>query len=687
MPPDHLRAASPPTPADEFHWLRHLNTPEVLAHLKAEHAHAQAWFEPYREFRQALYGEMLGRIQEDDEEVPYRKGPWWYGSRTARGQQYSVYVRRRGTPEGPEGPEQVLLDHNALAEGRPFLELGDMEVSPDGRLLAFSVDETGALDYTLQVKNLDSGELLPVRIEKTDGVAWAGDSRTLFYLTKDHARRTHRVWRHVLGQRAGQRDELVYEERDELFWVGLERTRDGRFIVISSASKDTTELHVLDAARPASAPRRLLARRKGREALLEHRLGHFYLLVNDRGPNFRLVSMPVMRPSLATALEIVSHRPEVMLEGLDVFAGHLVLAERDRGVQRLQVFDLADGSSHPIALPEELCSVWTSDNEEFDTTQLRLSLTSLVTPESVFDYDMSTRVLTLRKREPVLGGYDPARYASCRMQAEAADGTWVPISLVWRRDLRAPGPQSLLLTGYGAYGVPHDVYFSSTRLSLLDRGVVVAFAHVRGGGDLGRTWYDAGKLAHKMNTFTDFIACAEHLVQAGWTAPAQLVIEGASAGGLLMGAVTNMRPELFRAVVAEVPFLDVIHTMLDESLPLTVGEFLEWGNPKKAADYRVMRAYSPYDNLQRGPYPAIYLRTSLHDSQVACWEPAKYAARLRTLKTDDNPLLLSINLEAGHGGASGRYDALHERAEVLTFMLAQWGLAHGPAPLPAGEKR
>jgi oligopeptidase B len=397
--------------------------------------------------------------------------------------------------------------------------------------------------------------------------------------------------------------------------------------------------------------------------------------------------MPVMRPSLASAREIVGHRPEVMLEGLDVFAGHLVLAERDRGVQRLQVFDLADGSSHPIALPEELCSVWTSDNEEFDTTQLRLSLTSLVTPESVFDYDMSTRVLTLRKREPVLGGYDPARYASCRMQAEAADGTWVPISLVWRRDLRAPGPQSLLLTGYGAYGVPHDVYFSSTRLSLLDRGVVVAFAHVRGGGDLGRTWYDAGKLAHKMNTFTDFIACAEHLVQAGWTAPAQLVIEGASAGGLLMGAVTNMRPELFRAVVAEVPFLDVIHTMLDESLPLTVGEFLEWGNPKKAADYRVMRAYSPYDNLQRGPYPAIYLRTSLHDSQVACWEPAKYAARLRTLKTDDNPLLLSINLEAGHGGASGRYDALHERAEVLTFMLAQWGLAHGPAPLPAGEKR
>jgi oligopeptidase B len=385
--------------------------------------------------------------------------------------------------------------------------------------------------------------------------------------------------------------------------------------------------------------------------------------------------VPAATPALAGATELIAHRADVMIEDVDLFARHMVVSERDQGVQKLRVWDLASGQSHHIAFDETVYSAAGTSNAEFDTTSFRFTFTSLVTPSSVYDYDMDARTLTLKKRQPVLGGYDPTLYASTQIRARAGDGTWVPVSLVWRKDRRDGSPQPMLLDGYGAYGVSNDVYFSSARVSLLDRGVIVALAHVRGGSDLGRTWYDDGKLGKKMNSFTDFIACAEALVAQGFTSPDRLIIEGGSAGGLLMGAVTNLRPDLFKAVVAEVPFVDVINTMLDETLPLTVGEFLEWGNPKKKADYRVMRAYSPYDNLKAAAYPAIYLRTSLNDSQVPYWEAAKYAARLRPLKTDTNPVLLSINLDAGHGGASGRYDALRERAESMTFMLAMWGLA------------
>ena len=658
------------TRIDDWHWLRDIDDPEVRAHLHAENAHARAWLAPLDGLRDTLYAEMLARIQEDDDEVPWRKNGWWQWSRTETGRQYPVYLRRRDTAGAAE---ERLLDLNQLAEGKPFLQLGALEVSPDATLLAYSLDETGALDYTLRVRDLASGTDLPLVIEKTEGAVWANDSRTLYYLSKDEARRTHRLWRHRLGQEGV--DELVLEEPDELFWLDLGKTRDDRWLVVSSASKDTTALWVIDADDPRAAPRAVLPRRTGIELSLDHRDGRFYLLANDRGRNFRLVETSAEAPSLDEAQELIAHRDDVMLEDVDLFARHMVVQERDRGVLRLRVWELASGRSWCVPFDESVYTAEGDVNEEFDTDVFRFEYTSLVTPHSVFDLDMATGERTLRKRQPVLGGYDPALYASEQFMARADDGTEVPVSLVYRRDRRRDEAQPLLMYGYGAYGFASDVYFSSSRLSLLDRGVVFAVAHVRGGGDRGRRWYDEGKLAKKANSFSDFVACAQALIDRGWTAPDRLIIEGGSAGGLLVAAAANLRPELFRAVVAEVPFVDVINTMLDETLPLTVGEFLEWGNPKEPADYETMRRYSPYDNLRRTAYPAMYLRTSLNDSQVPCWEAAKYAARLRTLKTDEHPVLLSINMDAGHGGASGRYDALKERAEVLAYMLWQWGLA------------
>ena len=664
---------------DEYAWLRERDNPEVLSHLRAENAHTEAWFEPLQALRAGLYDEMLARIQEDDDTVPWREHGWWTTQRTAKGQAYATYWRWRDGADPYTA--QAVLDLNVLADGKPYLDLGVFEVSPDGHWLAYSLDETGGLDYTLYIKDLSSGAVLARTWLDTDSVVWAQDSQTLFYVTKDEAKRTHRLWRHHLGQATDQPDTLVFEERNELFWVDVSKTRDDRWVVVGSHSKDTSELRVIDAHRPQGRMRIVVPRRKGREASLDHGHGQFYLLLNDTGPHFRLVTVDAKRPDLQQAVEQVAHRPDVMLEDVDVFSHHLVLSERDRGVQRLRVYALDTGQDHVVSFDEPVYAAEGSINAEFDTATFRFEFTSLVTPHTVYDYDMDTRALTLKKRQPVLGGFEASRYESTQITATAADGTAVPVSLVWRKDLRQPGQaQPLLLEGYGAYGIPNDVYFSSTRLSLLDRGVVVALAHVRGGGDLGRTWYDAGKLAHKMNSFTDFVACAEALIQQGWTQPQQLIIEGGSAGGLLMGAVANLRPDLFKAAVAEVPFVDVLNTMLDDTLPLTVGEYLEWGNPNRRADYRIIRSYSPYDNLRAAAYPAMYLRCGLHDSQVPYWEAVKYAARLRDVKTDDHPVLVSVDLEAGHAGASGRYDALKERAQTLAFMLDQWGRLTPPSP-------
>lgn len=662
------------TRIDDWFWLRHRDDPEVIAHLHAENAHTEAWFAPHGELKQQLYDEMLSRIQEDDDDLPWRKNGWWTWSRTAKGRQYETWLRRR---DEPGAPEEVLLDLNQLAEGKPFLQLGAFDVSPDARLLAHSLDETGALDYTLRVRDLPTGQDLPLAIEQTEDAVWGNDSRTLYYLTKDEAKRTHRVWRHRLG--AGTPDELLYEEADELFWLGLGKTRDDRWIVVSSASKDTTELRVIDADDPAAPPRVVLPRRSGIEMSLDHRHGRFYLLVNDTGRNFRLVETPADARSLESARELIAHRDDVMLEDIDLFERWMVVQERDRGTLKLRVFDLTTGHDWHIPFDETVYSAGGDVNAEFDSDVYRVAYTSMVTPHSIYDVDLRTGERTLMKRQPVLGGYDPALYDSTQIMAMADDGTEVPVSLVWKRALRRGPPQPLLMYGYGAYGIPVDPYFSSSRLSLLDRGVVFAIAHVRGGGDRGRRWYDEGKLERKPNSFTDLVACAEILVAQGWTTPAQLIIEGGSAGGLLVAAAANLRPDLFRAVVAEVPFVDVVNTMLDESLPLTVGEYLEWGNPKEPHHYAVIRSYSPYDNLREAAYPAMYLRAGINDSQVPYWEAAKYAAKLRTLKTDDEPVLLSVNMDAGHGGASGRYDALAERAEVLAFMLAVWGLTAAAA--------
>ena len=661
---------------DDYFWLRNRDDPRVIEYLKAENAHTAAWLAPRSAFRDKLYDEMLARIRQDDDSVPYRNGRWWYATRTLQGQQYPVLLRRAavGTDRrwDPKGRDQVMLDVNELARGKPHLHVEAHAVSPDGRRLAFMTDETGGRDYVLQVKDLDRGRMLPVRIAQLASFAWGADGRTLYYVRFDAAKRPYQLWRHRLG--SGRPDELLQEERDELYALGVALTRDTRWVTLIAESKDVSEVAVLDARRPDARPRVVVPRERGHKADLDHRDGQFYVRINDSGPNFRLVRVDARRPDLAHAEELIAARPDLMIEKAELFRRHLVVTERVAGALQLRVRDLARGREHRIAFDEAAYMVTTEDNAEFDTATLRFRYDSLTTPPTVYAERLDTRERKLLKRQPVLGGYDPALYASERITARAADGTAVPISLVYRKDRRGTGPQPLLLYGYGSYGWPTDPWFSSTRVSLLDRGAVFAIAHIRGGGDLGRSWYEDGKLARKMNSFTDFVACADHLVASGWTTPRQLIAWGGSAGGLLMGAVVNLRPELFKAVVAEVAFVDVINTMLDESLPLTVGEFLEWGNPKLADQYAWMRTYSPYDNLKPGAYPAMLLETGINDSQVSYWEPTKYVAKLRTLKTDANPLLLQVNLDAGHGGASGRFDALRELSLTYTFMLDQWGL-------------
>jgi oligopeptidase B len=663
---------------DEYHWLRERDDPRTLAYLRAENAYADAWFAPHARLTEQIYQEMLSRIQQDDDSVPMRKGDWWYSTRTRHGEQYPHYLRRRAVGAerrwDPDGADETLLDLNAMAAGKAFLRLGVTAVTRDATRLAYTVDHTGGRDYTLHVKDLATGAVDAWSVEQVASAAWANDSRTLYYVTMDETKRASRLWRHVVD--GSSADELLFEERDELFDIGVGKTLDERFVLVGSESKDSTEWRVADADASGDAPfamRTVFARRADIEYDLEHRAGRFYVRINDTGRNFRLVTVDAAAPDLAQAEELIAARDDVMLDAVDVFAEHLAVTERVAGSLQLRIVELVSGEAHTIAFDEPACSVHTSGNAEFETAALRFVYTSMTTPVSTFDYDLKTRSRVLRKRQPV-PNYDASLYASERSFATARDGTLVPISLVYRKDRKAAAPQPLLLYGYGSYGIPIDPAFSQTRVSLLDRGVVFAIAHIRGGGDLGRTWYEAGKMANKQTTFDDFIACAEALIDGGRTAPSLLAIEGGSAGGLLMGAVVNQRPELFRATVAQVPFVDVVTTMLDETMPLTVGEFIEWGNPKIAEQYAWMRAYSPYDNLKPGAYPAMLVRTGLNDTQVAYWEPAKYVARLRTLKTDDRPLLLKINLEVGHGGASGRFDSLREIAEDDVFVLVELGV-------------
>ena len=655
---------------DDYFWLREKDHAEVLAYLRAENAYTDAVMQPTEAFQTALYDEMLARIKEDDQSVPYRRGEYFYYSRTETGKQYPILCRKAGSLAAPEA---VMLDLNLLAEGHQYLGLGAVAVSDDGRRLAYTTDVTGFRQYTLAIKDLRTGALEPDRIEKVVSVAWAADGETLFYVVEDSAKRPYRLYRHRLGATA---DELVYEERDALFNLHVERARSLAYLFAGSASFTTTEVRYLAAGEPAAPWQVLLPREKDHEYHVDHGGDLFYIRTNGGGrKNFRLVTAPVDDPRPDRFVELIPHRDDVMLEDVEVFAGHHVVQERRDGLTRLRVTALPDGASHDVQFPEPAYDAASEANVEFRATTYRFRYQSLVTPPSVFDYDVTSRERTLLKQTEVLGGYDPSRYRTERVHATAPDGTRIPIALVCRADTPRDGTSPLLLTGYGAYGLPYPVLFSSSRLSLLDHGVAVAIAHVRGGGELGKRWHDAGRMLRKRNTFSDFIAAAEFLIESGDTAPDRLVIEGGSAGGLLIGAVLNMRPDLCRAAVLRVPFVDVITTMLDESLPLTVGEFEEWGNPKIPEHYAYMKSYCPYTNLAARPYPAMLLRTSLNDSQVMYWEPAKYVARLRALKTDENPLLFTINLEAGHGGASGRYDHLHEIAFDYAFTLTQLGRA------------
>ena len=661
---------------DNYFWLREKSNPDVLAYLEAENAYTDSLTAPSAALQETLYQEMKGRIQETDLSVPYRYGGFFYYSRTEEGRQYPVRCRKPGSLEAEE---QVTLDLNALAEGHSYLGLGAYAVSDDGHLLAYSTDVTGFRQYTLQVKDLRTGELLPDRIEKVVSVVWAGDNRTLFYTVEDDAKRSYRLYRHTLGR---AEDTLVYEETDALFSVYAQRSRSTAFLFLTSASSKTTEVRYLPGDRPDGEWSLFRPRETDHRYYVDHHGDRFYVrtdkdkTVGD-AKNFRIVSAPLDAPADWT--EFLPHDPAVKREDMDFFKSHAVISEREGGLEQLRVIklgsDLAGGDAHLVSFPEPAYSVRLDMNPEFDTQTVRYQYQSLVTPASVYDYDMDTQAATLLKQTPVLGGYDPAEYVSVRLHAPASDGTLVPISLVSKKGTPGDGTAPLLLQGYGSYGFPYPVSFSSARVSLLDRGVTVAIAHIRGGGELGEDWREAGKMHRKRNTFTDFIACAEHLISEGYTSPDRLAIQGGSAGGLLMGAVINLRPDLFRAVLSQVPFVDVLNTMLDDTLPLTIGEYLEWGNPNVKEDYEYMRTYCPYTNLEAKAYPALLVKTSLNDSQVMYWEAAKYVAKLRALGTGDAALLLKTNMGAGHGGSSGRYDALRETAFDYAFLLGELGAA------------
>ena len=659
---------------DDYFWLREKTSPKVVAYLEAENAYARAVLKPTEALQERLYNEMLGRIKQTDLSVPYRDRGWWYYTRTEEGKQYPVFARKRGTLEAPE---EILLDLNELAKGQAFMSLGAFTVSDDGNLLAYSYDSTGFRQYRLRVKDLRTGELLPDAIERVVSVAWAADGRTIFYTTEDHAKRPYRLYRHLLGR---AEDEVLYEEKDEMFRVGVGRTRSGQWLEMYVGSHTTSEAHVLEASNPSGRFRLVAPRIAGQEYYLDHRGDRFWIVTNDRGRNFRLVTAPVDDPRRENWTEEIGHRDDVLLTGVDMFRDFHVVQERRNGLNELHVVDAVTGARRSIPFPEPVYSAFGSTNREWDATAYRYSYQSMVTPSSVLEYDVGTGESRVLKETEVLGGYDRTQYASERVWARARDGTRVPVSLVYRRGTPRDGSAPMLLYAYGSYGSSSSPGFSSNRLSLLDRGFVYALAHIRGGGEMGTPWHDDGKMMKKMNTFTDFIDVAEHLIAERWTSADRLVIEGGSAGGLLMGAVTNMRPDLFRAVVSHVPFVDVVNTMLDTSLPLTVGEFEEWGNPAKKAEYEYIRQYDPYTNLAPRRYPMILVKTSFNDSQVMYWEPAKYVAKLRAVKQDSNPLLLVTNMGAGHGGASGRYDRLKEIALDYAFMLAAVGKAEIMTP-------
>jgi oligopeptidase B len=712
--PHQLTRADGSQVDDPYHWLRDRDDPAVRAYLEAENAHTAAVMAPLEELQERLFAEIKGRVQETDASaptlVPPREGTvagWLYYRRTLEGQQYAIHCRRPAPagvhdprelpdelrlpvdPEAPPADEVVLLDENVEAAEHDYFRLGGYAVSPDGRLAAEAIDTTGNEVFRIRVRDLATGELLADEIPRAGyGLVWYEDSQTFLYTVPDDAWRPHQVWRHHLGT-SPDADELLVQEDDERFWLGIGRTRSRTFLAIQAGSKITSEWQLLDAHDPAAPPRMVAARQDGVEYDLDHRGDTLYLVTNANGAqDFKLCVAPVADPGREHWVDLVAHRPGVRLEAADAFASHLVLSERTAARTQLRVCDPATGQGEVLPMDEEVYAAGLGANPGFATRTLRFAYTSLTTPTQVLDLDLDRGERRLVKQQPVRGGYDRDRFVSWREWASAPDGTQVPISLVRRADVPLDGTAPCLLYGYGSYELSIDPTFSSARLSLLERGVVFAIAHVRGGGEMGRRWYEDGKFLAKPNTFADFVACADHLVAQGVAARERLAIRGGSAGGMLIGATLNLRPDLCAAAVAEVPFVDVVTTMSDPSIPLTVIEYEEWGNPEELAYLEVMRSYSPYDNVRRGVYPAMFVTAGLNDPRVQYWEPAKWVAKLRTTATGGGPIVLKTELGAGHAGRSGRYDAWRDEAEVLAFVLAAIGaVAVDLRPAPVAPDR
>lgn len=656
---------------DDYFWLRDIENDKAIAYLEAENAYTESMMQHTEALQTKLYNEMLARIQETDLSVPFRKDDYYYYSRTEEGKAYPIHCRKKGSLDATE---EVLLDQNELAQGHDFFSLGVFQISPNHQILAYSTDTSGSEQYTLFFLDLNTFQLYSESIPETYfSLTWGNDNQTVFYTKINAANRPYQLFRHTLETPTTE-DVLIYHERDDIYNLDVGKTRSEAYILMYLHSSITSEIHYLDANNPTGDFQIIHPRTTGMEYDVEHHSDYFYIVTNDEATNFKLVKTPVATPNKENWQTVIPHREDVMLSGVSLFANHLVIYERKAGLQTARVQNLSTGKENNITFPEPTYTFSEGNNPEFNTNILRFSYTSLITPLSVFDYDMETDKQELKKETEVLGGYDKSHYKSEWLMATAKDGTQIPISIVYKQGIEKDGQNPLFMTGYGSYGYSYPVMFSSTRLTLLDRGIVYAIAHIRGGEEMGRKWYEDGKFLHKKNTFTDFIACAEYLIAEKWTQSDRLVISGGSAGGLLMGAVINMRPELFKVVVADVPFVDVVTTILDTSLPLSAMEWEEWGNPNDKVYYDYMKSYSPYDNVEAKDYPDMLITAGLNDSRVKYWEPAKWTAKLRELKTDNNILLLKTNMSAGHGGASGRYESLKELAFDYAFILDRLGL-------------
>jgi oligopeptidase B len=652
---------------DEYYWLRDRENPEVLAYLQAENEYAATLRSHTRDLEQALFEEICGRIQPTDLSVPFRLGDFWYYIRYEEEKEYALYCRKE---KSLTTPESIMVDGNELARGHDYFSLGNWAISPGQDILAYAIDTQGRRIFTIGFKNLTTGETINECIPLVTGnMEWGNDNCTLIYSRQDpETLRSNQIFRHRLGTNP-ELDTLVYEETDETFSVSIEKTKSKRYLMIGSHQSITSEYRYVNADHPESDFQIFQARKRGHEYDVDHLGDHFFIRTNDEAKNFRLMRTETNMTNLTQWQEVIPYRPEVFLEGFELFENFLVLEERRQGLIHLRMIRTTDGSEHELDFGEPAYLATLGDNFEADTSYLRYGYTSMTTPMTIYDYHMETREKILLKQEPVLGNFHISHYQTERLFAPASDGISIPISLVYRKGFAPNGTHPLLLYGYGSYGASMDASFSSPRLSLLDRGFVYALAHIRGGEELGRQWYENGKLLYKKNTFTDFIACAEFLIQQGYAAPQKLFALGGSAGGLLMGAIMNMRPDLFHGVVAQVPFVDVVTTMLDPNIPLTTGEYDEWGDPNQQQFYEYMLSYSPYDNLQPRSYPHLLVTSGLHDSQVQFWEPTKWVAKLRALKTDNQRLLLKTNMDAGHSGASGRFKRYEETAMIYAFLL------------------